>query len=128
LLHPPSASGASGLTEFTQFLQDFDPVVQAKALLKSGKVRVVGAETIGSVQAIRYSGHVPVAVLAAQVRPALREVILAKAQATGVTVTTVDLWIDDTYTSRRTRWQAGTVSGTAEYTSWGTPVTVARPP
>jgi hypothetical protein len=128
LTDPPTDTGVSGLAELTRFLQEFDPVRQATALLDAGTVKAVGEETVGGVRAVHYRGLVPVAELVKGADPKIQSSLSGQLRLEGVTVVPLDLWVDAGYVPRRTRWKAGTASGTADYSAWGTTVTVTRPP
>lgn len=127
LATPPADTGLSGLAELIRFLQDFDPIRQAEALLAAGTVEVAGEETVAGVRALRYRGVVPASGLAAAAEPNLRAALARRLRVDGVTSVALDLWVDAGYVPRRTRWRAGTTSGTADYSAWGTTVAVTRP-
>jgi hypothetical protein len=128
LLHPPAATGPSGLAEVARFLQDFDPVRQAKALLASGHAVATGEESVNGVRTVHYTAKVPVTVLIAQSPAALRSQLTERFATEKLTTVKLELWVDVGYRCRRTRWSGGTASGTADYSNWGLPVAVARPP
>lgn len=120
----PGGSGAY----LKEQLRSTAPLQPVRLLLASGDVRRVGEETVRGRRTTHYSGTVVPAALTGEYAPALREQL----EQAGVTVETVDLWVDDhdllVKKVERGELSSGRMSSTAYYRDYGVKASASRPP
>lgn len=116
--------GDSG-TYLKDQLRNTAPIPPVRLLLASGDVRAAGEETVDGVRTRHYSGTVDVSALT---DAALR----GQLSGAGVTVETVDIWVDDrdllVKKVEKARMSTGLMTQTAYYRDYGVRFSVQRPP
>jgi hypothetical protein len=84
-------------------LQGNNPLAQAQLLAAATNVRQVGSGTVNGVPTTEYTGTVDVTKAMARIDPGLRKLIGPAMQATGITTTHFEVWVDAQHQVRRLR-------------------------
>jgi hypothetical protein len=84
-------------------LQGNNPLAQAQLLAAATGVRQVGSGTVNGVPTTEYTGTIDVAKAMARIDPSLRKLVGPAMQATGVTTTHFEVWVDAQHQVRRLR-------------------------
>jgi hypothetical protein len=115
-------------SQFTEQLEKCDPAKQIKNLLATGKLTVVGEETVDGVRAVHYKGTMLVDEYLKQVNPSMRAKQKANLDKLGVKDVVTELWVDEKYQPRKIDLTLGTIRTQVTYRDFGKPVTVSAPP
>jgi hypothetical protein len=115
-------------SQFTEQLEKCDPAKQIKNLLATGKLTVVGEETVDGVRAVHYKGTMLVDEYLKQVNPGMRAKQKANLDKLGVKDVVTELWVDEKYQPRKIDLTMGTIRTQVTYRDFGKPVTVSAPP
>lgn len=115
-----------------------NPTTQIAALVASGSVTKVGAETVQGQQTTHYAGDLDASQLlsagntASNLTPSQLSSLKDEIKSAGVSTVKVDLWVasdglpvEEKYSEKTT---AGTVVGDLYMSDWGAPVSVGAPP
>nr|MDT0660946.1 hypothetical protein [Micromonospora sp. DSM 115978] len=123
-----SATAAQAGVDYTDQLDEVDPVRQVKTLLAMDGTTVVGEETVNGVRTVHYTNTSPLATYLGQLDAEARAAAEKGLAEQDITEVTIDLWVDEQYQPRRATVLMGTVSDlTIDYTDYGKPVTVEAP-
>lgn len=120
--------GGVDMSQMIKQMENCDPSKQIKALLETGKLTVIGEDTVDGVRTVHYKGTIPVDEYLKQVGPNMRAQQKANFDKLGIKEVTTELWVDEKYQPRKVDTTVGETKVQVRYSDFGKPVTVAAPP